>query len=415
MNFLNIDSKTKKKIMIIAITFVVILLAYTLISGMMAKNKSKKCDGIRDEIIGLADIYMKQNDLYPTLNGTSVTVEISKLPNSVVFKDKTVSGTITYTKYNDEYIKTTDITNAGYCSTGEFTKKRNGYDSDKNVKPIVTFNYYTVESYNSKWTDWFASESISDEETDGVLLPIDHKYLPSIPSNGVITEYVRETKTYYSYRDKQWKWYRNNINYSEYSSSQPSGYTNKDTATLTTTTPTEWSLDYPSEYSYRHIQTKAGYRWYYMDGKEKVYWENGKYSIESPGTEYKNDKDSQAPMYSYYDDMWKWYNGTTTRAYSAFTSVKPNNFNYLDEEIFRYTNWTRFTDTSYIDSSNQHYREEKTDVYSRYLIKYDVYSYPIFDNPVSLSELEQSMGKTYEEALNDKSIKIDVNFEFLYQ
>ena len=152
-----------------------------------------------------------------------------------------------------------------------------------------------------------------------------------------------------------------------------------------------------------------------MDKNEKVYWENGKYAVESPGSEYKFDKDSQATMYSYYDDMWRWYNGTTIRNYSAYTSSQPKNYPYRDEGLVRYNNWSRFTDTSSINSSNQIYREEQTDTYSRYLIKYDVYSYPIFENFVSLSELEAKMGKTYEEALNDKSLKIDVNFEFLYQ
>ena len=91
--------------------------------------------------------------------------------------------------------------------------------------------------------------------------------------------YIRETKTYYSYRDKKWKWYKNDIKYSDYSSTQPAGYKNKDKATLKNTELSEWSLDYPEEFEYRHISTKTGYQWYKKEGKEKVYWENGKYLI----------------------------------------------------------------------------------------------------------------------------------------
>ena len=120
-------------------------------------------------------------------------------------------------------------------------------------------------------------------------------------------------------------------------------------------------------------------------------------------------------MYSYSDDMWRWYNGDTKRIYSNSSSTQPNGYNYKDEETLIYTSWSRFTDTSSLNSSNTDYREEKTDIYSRYLIKYDIYSYPIFENNVTLSELEQKLGKTYEELSQDKSIKIEITFKFQYE
>ena len=59
--------------------------------------------------------------------------------------------------------------------------------------------------------------------------------------------------------------------------------------------------------------------------------------------------------------------------------------------------------------------KERTDTYSRYLIKYDIYSLPMLDNYVSLEELENKLGKSYEEINEDKSIKVDVLFKFKYE
>ena len=275
-------------------------------------------------------------------------------------------------KWKCSYVKTVIMDNADYCSTGNFGKEKDQYDDSKNVKVNAYFNYVTVDSYNSRWSNWYPSEDISEELTDGVLLPIDEDDLPNVPNNAVITEYVRETKTYYSYRDKKWRWYRNNIDYSDFSSERPAGYTNKDTSVKLTTEDSPWSLDYPTEYDYRHISSKTGYRWYYLVDGEKVYWNNG-------------------------------------------SSTQPTGYNYKDEETLTYTSWSRFTDTSSLNSSNSSYREERTDIYSRYLIKYDIYSYPILENNVTLSELEQKLGKTYEELSKDDSIKIEVTFKFQYE
>ena len=360
-------------------------------------------------------MYYNEFDLLPVLNGDSVTINLSNLNDTIVFKDYAVTGTVTYTKYNDTYIKSVNIDNAGYCSTKEFNKESDKYDENKNVKVTAYYNYYKIDSYNSKWTNWYPSEDISTTETNGVLLPLDEDDLPYIPDNAVVTEYVRETKTYYSYRDKQWKFYKNNIKYSDYSSTKPKGYTNKDTATKSTTEPTKWSINYPEEFDYRHISSKTGYRWYYMDGENKIYWNNGEYSVESPGEEYEKDKENTVKMYSYYDDIWRWYNGDTKRIYSSYNSTMPNGYKYKDEETLRYTNWSKFTDESKIDKSNKSYREEKTDTYSRYLIKYDIYSLPMLDNYVTLEELENKLGKSYEAINEDKSIKVDVLFKFKYE
>ena len=412
---IKISKLTKKNIKGFLIIIFVILFSYFVISSFIKGSRNKTCNNLRNEIFSKTDLYFNEFNLLPVLNGDSVTINLSDLNDTIVFKDYGVTGTVTYTKYNDTYIKSVNIDNAGYCSTKEFGEETDKYDEKKNVEVVTYYNYYEIESYNSKWTEWYPSEDISTTETNGVLLPLDEKDLPYIPNNAVVTEYVRETKTYYSYRDKQWKFYKNNIKYSEYSSTQPKGFTNKDTTTKSTTEPTEWSINYPEEFDYRHIKQQTGYRWYYMDGENKVYWNNGEYSVESPGEEYEKDKENTVKMYSYYDDIWRWYNGDTKRIYSSYSSTKPNTYNYKDEATLTYTNWSSFKDKSSLNNSNKSYREEKTDIYSRYLIKYDIYSYPILDNYVSLEELEKNLGKKYEEINNDENFKIKINFKFIYE
>ena len=415
INFPKFSKLTKKNIKGFLIIIFVILVLYFIISNIIVGNRNKTCQELRKEIIKQTDIYISDNNLLPNLNGTSQTIYLSDLYDSIVFKDYAVTGTVTYTKYNDTYIKSIDIANASYCNTKDFTNESSQFDENKNAKVEVTFNYVEVDSYNSKWTSWYPSEDISKEETNGVLLPIDERNLPDIPNNAIITEYVRETKTYYSYRDKKWRWYKNNVKYSDFSSEKPKGYTTKDTSISLTTEATAWSLDYPEEKDYRSIKQATGYRWYYLDGEEKIYWNNGEYSPTSPGEEYKKDNDFKATMYSYTDKTWRWYNGETKRIYSSYSSAKPNTYNYKDEATLTYTNWSSFKDKSSLNNSNKSYREEKTDIYSRYLIKYDIYSYPILDNYVSLEELEKNLEKEYEEINNDENIKIKINFKFIYE
>ena len=412
---IKIGNLAKKNIKGFLIIIFVILVLYFTISSIITGSRNRTCSNLRNEIFTKADVYLEENDLLPTLNGDSVTIKISDLNEAVVFKDYAVTGDIIYTKYNDKYVKTVLLNDASYCSTKEFKKESDQYDENKNAKVETYFNYYTVDSYNSKWTEWYPSEEISTEETNGVLLPLDEKDLPKIPDNAVITEYVRETKTYYSYRDKQWRFYKNNVKYSDYSSTKPKGYSTKDTDTKSSTEATPWSLDYPEVYDYRHIKQQTGYRWYYLDGENKVYWNNGEYSVTAPGDEYVKDKENSATMYSYTDDVWKWYNGTTRRIYSWYSSTKPVGYNYKDTSTLRYTTWSKFTEESKIDKSNKSYREEKTDTYSRYLIKYDVYSLPMLDNYVTLEELENKLGKSYEEISKDKTLKVDVLFKFKYE
>ena len=405
----------KKNLKGIFIIIFVILLLYFIISSFVNGTKKRVCNNLRNNIIEQTDNYFDQNNLLPSFNGEDITINLNQLNDSIIFKDYAVTGTVTYTKYNEEIIKTLNIKNASYCSTKEFINEKDEYDKNKNVEVITYFNYFSVDTYNSRWSNWYPSEDISKEETNGVLLPINPNKLPSIPNNAVVNEYIRETKTYYSYRDKKWRFYKNNIKYSDYSSTKPSGYTYKDSITLKITDPSPWSLDYPKTYDYRHIKQHVGYRWYYLEGENKIYWNNGEYSVDSPGENYEKDTQNSVLMYSYYDDTWRWYNGDTKRIYSALSSTKPTGYKYKDETTLTYTSWSSFTDKSQINSSNKSYREERTDTYSRYMIKYDIYSLPMLDEYVTKDELENILGKSIQEINKDETLHLDVKFKFRYE
>ena len=198
---IKIGNLAKKNIKGFLIIIFVILVLYFIITSFINGSRTRTCNNLRNDILSKSDSYLSDNNLLPTLNGDSITIKLSDLNEPIVFKDYALTGSITYTKYNDEYVKTVKLDDASYCTTKDFTKEGE-FDSSKNVEVTTLFNYFEVDSYNSKWSNWYPSEDISTEETDGVLLPLDSKKLPVIPKNAVITEYVRETKTYYSYRDK---------------------------------------------------------------------------------------------------------------------------------------------------------------------------------------------------------------------
>lgn len=412
-NFMH-DNRKRRLLIIIIAALIIILITIFVITTRIQRKRNLTCQNLREKIILKADEYVERKELKPTLNGEQLVVSLRDL-DEIVFEDNYVNGTVTYTKYNDSYIKTVNIANAEYCNTKKFGKVTNEYKENKNVKVNVTFNYRSVDHYKSKWSNYIPSFELMEEETMGVYLPLDSKDLPTIPDNAVITSYDIEKLIYYSYRDKRWKWYKNNIDYSDYSSTKPDGYTYKDEATKTKTDPTEWSIDYPEVFDYRHIQTKTGYRWFYMDGKEKVYWEDGKYSVDSPGEQYEKDKNAKAKMYSYQDDQWRWYNGPTKRSYSGLSSTRPSNFNYKDDSTLTFTDWSSYKPTSSLTSENEAYREERTDIHTRFLINYDIYSFEKSQSNVSQEKLENILGQSYEEIAANKDIKVEVYFTFQYE
>jgi hypothetical protein len=418
IDFLNkiiykINKMNKKLIMLLFVIILIIIIIITFIVGSINKKKSKECSELYNSIGVLVEDYLTQKNLYPSLQGTSVTVDLSEI-DPVYFKKKQVTGYVKYTKYNDTYVKTFYIENCKYCSTSEFTKETSDYDETKNMDVVAYYNYYDVSYYNSYYTDYIEPDKISEEQTMGVNLPIDSKLLPTIPADAQVVEYVKEDKLYYSYRDILYKWYRNNIQYSDFSSEAPSGYTSKDTSTVITTEASEWSLDYPEVKSYRTIKSQTGYRWYYEENKQKIYWNDGAYYPTQPDSKYTKKSKETVTMYSYIDQMWKWYNGTVKRDYSSFMRVTNDRYPYKDSDLYQYTTWTSYQDTSSLNADNASYREEVTKTYSRYMIKYRILSFAKLDKEVTKEELENLTGKTLSELMADESIYVSTTFKFKY-
>lgn len=414
MEIPKISQNTKKLTLIILGLLIILLLLIVIISSSIKGDHNKRCKELYNNVSQYTDGYMTLNQLYPVINGDSYTLSLDDIEGTIYFGDNEVSGTVTYTKYNDQTIKTFELENCKYCEADweDETEKYN--EKAINVDVIPYFNYYDVSYYNSKWSEWINFDDINVEPTDGVNLPLNSKDLPKIPESAIIEEIVKEDTLYYRYRDSKWKFYKNNIPYSGLSSEQPIGYTNKDNATETLTEVTDWSMDYPEEKEYRTINSKTAYRWYYEENGEKIYWNDGQYWPEQPDNKYTEKSKEKVTMYRYYDKMWKWYNGNTKRQYSSYMTTGTSSYIYKDEDLVDYTDWSKYYPTSQVNSNNSSYRVEEVKTHSRYLIKYKMLSLLKFDEYKTKQELQIETGKTLYQLATDKSIQIDVNFKFRY-
>lgn len=409
------DNKLLYKIgIIIGVIILVTVIVVLIISN---SNKKKTCNELYSSLKQEVMNYVKFNNLIPTINGDYVLINLDNLSNKLYVGNKVCSGNAKYTKKDDEYIITYNISGCNRCDTKEnkWSRFSTNYNKTKeNIDVVATFNYTNVSYYDTKWSNWYASEKISKEATNGVYLPIDEKLLPNVPTGGIIDEIIKEDETRYSYRDKKWKWYKNPYaDYSDFSSTVPNGYENKDLATQIKTENTDWSMDYPEVKDYRVISTKTGYRWYKEEGKEKVYWKNGAYYPTAPSEEYKKDNNASVPMYSYYDKMWRWYN-KEMRCYTGYNSEGSKTFSYKDSALYMYTGWSTYSTESKLNSANKSYREEKTDTYSRYLIKYKIKSMPILKEYLTKEDFEKQTGMTLKEIEQSKNYDLDVKFKYRY-
>lgn len=401
-----------KIFVIVAPIVIVIIIINLIITGVRNGN----CYDVRNELSDYVDSYAMSNNLLPTLNGDSVEIDLDNV-KKVTFKDNVCTGIVKITKVNDSYIKTFYLENCSYCSATEFTNETDNYDDSANAEVVVYINYYNVTNNNSRWSDYIPFESISTEETDGVLLPTDTSLLPQISEEAIITEIIKEDKVFYSYRDKRWLWYRyNNNDYSDFSSERPEGYSTKDSRTETRTEYSVWSIDYPEVKDYRVISSRTGYRWYKEDEYGNItWWNNGEYYPVEPGDDYYKDNDSRITMYRYYDKMWKWYNGTARGYASSQSSTPPSkSYQYKDEDMTSYSRWSSYKTYSSLDSSNSSYREEITNVHSRYMIKYKIRSFLVLDEALERSEFESTVGRTLEEMYEDETIDLEITFKYKY-
>lgn len=412
----------RKKLIFIGIALGIIILFIIIIMIAINISKNKKCNNVENIFKEASLKYATDNKTLPTIVDESVEVKASDLiaagylDDKFSFEDSSCGGIAKITRVDDDYVVTVDVTNCGSCSTSERYSKWSEWTNKLPKKQIVdvevTYNYVKKTINYTEWTEYYTPAELEKNP----ITEYTDKRFATISKDAKNIEIVSEDLTYYRYHDKKWKFYRNNnADYSDFSSTQPNGYANKDTATARTTEWSDWSVNAPEEADYRKIETKTGYRWYYKDGKEKIYYNGGQYLPEAPDDKYvEKDKDDKATIYRYQDTEWRWYNGEK-RGYSSFMSNATSTYKYKDEGLTSYGNYSNWSTSSKIDSSNQAYREEETEVRTRYRLKYDLYSYNLLSEAVSKDKFESTVGMTLEQINNDASYALVPVYRYRYK
>ena len=255
---------------------------------VIAAVQNNSCLTIYNALKSASLNYAKDEGTVPNLEGESVTVKLNDMyDGGYISSTKTdnsmCSGSVKITKYKDDYVYSIDARNCGQCSVnlkyGSWSSEQTSYPSGKAIVDVIPYyNYYDREVSTTKWSDYFDDDELQDEVSEyGIRLPMDLEKIPEIPTEGTIINIESDSTYYYRYRDRTWKWYDIQGDYSEFSSEQPAGYANKDEGSPRYTEWPEYSLNYPAEKDYRTIQQTTGYKFYYLNDKEnKIYYNSGK-------------------------------------------------------------------------------------------------------------------------------------------
>ena len=386
------------------------------------------CHNIYDDIKAASYKYLKDNKKLPKNDGDHAIVQIKDLYEHSYITDgetaeKTCTGQIKLTKYEDDYIYTVDINNCDKCSVSkrykEWSSETSYYDSGKTIVDVVPYyNIYDRQIGVTEWSNYYDEDELAKKVSKyGVRLPKDKTEMPEEPEGSEIIEVQKEDKTFYSYSDKSWKWYDIIGDYSGFYSEQPSGYAYKDEDTEKYTEYTSYSLNYPEEHDYRDIKRETGYKFYYVDENgEKVYANNGKYTVqEDVDLDVYTERDEDtAPMYSYRDTVWRWYNGEK-RSYSSFRKTQPEEQPYRDEELYSLDSYSSWEETSSLTPTNESYRVEKTKVMTRYRYVYEILSLKILDKELTKKDFVDKTNMTLEQVRNNETYKLDVSYKFKYR
>lgn len=404
---------------LIAFVLVVIFASITIYNNSI----KGKCNSFENDAIDAAFKFAVNNDILPSYEGTSQTINLDAVDFDKNFRNSTCSGTVTIIKTNNGYVKELNLTNCNKCTTDKkkFGKATEEFKDNKTlVKVNVTYNYQNRQVNYSPWTEWYDSSLISPNENEyGVNMPYDEENYPTIPDGGTVISYEYEKKNFYSYRDKTWKFYKNaNNEYSTFSSTKPTNYAYKDTKTEIKKEQSEWSINYPEEKEYREIKTATGYKYYYEDeDKTKIYYNGGNYTvkIEDKTLEklYNKKEKETVKMYSYIDTMWKWYNGSP-REYSSYMKESTSSYPYKDTDLVKYSDWSQFKETSSLNNANANYREEKTDTHSRFRAKYSFDSAEILSEYMSLQDFEKATGRSIADMQDDENINLLIKYTYQY-
>ncbi|MBR3898552.1 MAG: hypothetical protein IKJ43_04675 [Bacilli bacterium] len=391
--------------------------------------QNKICINIYDSIKKATMTYLKDQGDVPNAEGENVTVNIGNLYSEQYLKsantgDKMCTGTVKVTKYKDDYVYTLDVNKCNQCSV---KKKYGGWSQEVSYYPagnaivdvIPYYNYYDREINSTEWSNYYDDSEIEDEVSEdyGIRLPQDMSKMPEIPKEGEIYTIENDTTYYYRYRDRSWKWYDIEGDYSDFSSERPDGYAEKDEDSEILSEWSEFSLNYPQEKSYRSISHETGYKYYYVNKKgEKVYYNNAKYTVSSEvdTNKYNNRDEESVTLYRYQDKKWRWYNGQK-RKYSYYNSKQLEDYPIKDtgtEQIGRPSEWKEEQQT---DAETLSYRIEEKKLMTRYRIKYEILSSLMLKKHLTKDKFEAKVKSSILEFSSREDKKIDVTYKFKYR
>ncbi len=400
-----------------------------IIIGFMAYKMfiNYSCNKVYSAIKQSALKYVKDQNKVPTLEGERVIIDVKdlyskKYLNKYYTNDKKCTGTVKITKYKNDFIYTLDIGNCESCSIknkyGNWTKESSIYPKGKTVVDVIPYyNYYDRQINTTKWSNYFDEDELEDKVSKyGVKLPLDDKKMPQVSKEGKIIDVQKQEKISYRYRDKQWKWYDIIGDYSAFSSTQPTGFSNRDDSSKIVTEWSEYSQNYPEEYDYREIKSTVGYKYYYEKHGKKYYANDGDYCASDEVNKDKYDKhDSESvTIYRYRDYLWRWYNGPK-RKYSSFSSKQPKGYNFRDESITNYTGYSTWGDTSTLTDLNKDYRVEEQKTSVRYSYIYEFYTNAKLKKTVTKKQFEKKLNMTTEDFSKLDSYKLEVTYKFRYR
>lgn len=384
------------------------------------------CNKIYTKIKSASKEYLSSKNKLPAFEGESEELNITELYekrylSNYETNNNECSGKVKVTKYKDDYVYTLNLTSCKSCTTskkyGEWSTLKNTYPHGKAIVDVFPYyNYSEVEVGVTDWSRYFDEEELTDtiDKVYKTRVPADGN-LPEVPSDVKIIGLNTEQKTLYSYQDKTWKWYDIVGDYSEYSSEQPSGYNYKDDNTEKETEWSEYGYTIPEEKEYRTIQRKTAYKYYYLDeNNQKVYYNNGKYAVEADQEKYPYMDEETTTMFRYKDKTWRWYNGTRRR-YSGYTNTPESNYKYKDEDLYSLGGSSSWHENPTLNDSNKSYRVETSKVQTRFQIKYELNSLPIFKNPVDRDTFLKRIDMEVPKFAQSDDVKVEVSYKFKYR
>lgn len=410
--------------LIILAAIILLILIYILYGK---STNAKFCTSMREKIWESALRYAEEREILPTIEGDYIKLTLDDLvkekyikKEDITVKESTAKSDLVITKYKDDYIVTMDLENIEHCSTKNrsWGKESEKYNADKEiVKVTAYYNYRERETNYTKWSNEYNEDELKKKEDKKykIRLPKDDRNLADIPEEAELEDIEMNKHIYYQYQDKSWKFYDIAGDYTNYfSSERPEGYSNYDSNTLRYTEWTEYSLTYPDEKDYRTIETRNAYKWYYMDGKNKVYYNNGTFTVEPDDPKYDQRDKEKVSMYRYRDREYRWYNGTRRR-YSAYYNNVPKGYTYRDDELYKLGSWSSLRDTPQVNDSNRFYRTEKEVYKYSFRKKYNIYSLYVLNKELPKHEFEKQTEMSLQNLFEDEELDVKVTYKFNYK